>query len=258
MHDEKLIAGGLNARRPSGDEFVALMRAFRARVDASRQADSVAPLMEFVYENMAKGAALLADVPIACGSGCSHCCHSPWVDARPPEVIFAINSMSSEQRERAAEALAQTAGVRHGKSLMQRLESAAPCPLLEDHRCGIYDTRPVVCRSLVSTNAEICRRSYLEASGESFMSPGVWRTLGAAYFVALEGALLDAGLSATPRSLADCLEIALNDSSAEAKWLAGEDVFQDAPRASEARSFDVPSWAHLYRQAFGEAPPNCA
>ena len=255
MQGEQKIAGGLDARRPSGDEVVALMRAFRARVDVSRASGSVSPLMEFVYANMTKGAALLADMPIACASGCSHCCHSPWVDARPPEVIFATKWMSDEQRRRAAGALARSVGARHGKSLHERAEAAVACPLLQDHKCGIYDGRPVLCRSLVSTNAEICRRTYLEASGESFLSPATWRTLGAAYSVALEGALLDAGLASTSHSLADCLEIALQDSSAEAKWLAGQDVFQDAPRASETSNFDAPAWAYLYRQAFGGSPP---
>jgi hypothetical protein len=255
VQGEQKIAGGLNARRPSGDEFVALMRAFRGRVDECRRIGSVSPLMEYAYANMAKGAALLADMPIACASGCSHCCHSPWVDARPPEVIFATKWMSDEQRRRAAGALARSVGARHGKSLHERAEAAVACPLLQDHKCGIYDGRPVLCRSLVSTNAEICRRTYLEASGESFLSPATWRTLGAAYSVALEGALLDAGLASTSHSLADCLEIALQDSSAEAKWLAGQDVFQDAPRASETSNFDAPAWAYLYRQAFGGSPP---
>jgi hypothetical protein len=255
VQGEQKIAGGLDARRPSGDEFVALMRAFRGRVDECRRIGSVSPLMEYAYANMAKGAALLADVPIACGRGCSHCCHSPWVDARPPEVLFAAKSMSTEQRERAAGALKKSAGQRHGKSLQERARAVVACPLLDDDKCGIYGARPCVCRSLVSTDADICRRTYLEASGESFLSPGVWRTLGAAYSVAFEGALLHAGLAAVTRSLADCLEIALQDPSAEARWLAGQDVFRDAPRASETSNFDAPAWAYLYRQAFGGSPP---
>jgi hypothetical protein len=113
----------------------------------------------------------------------------------------------------------------------------------------------VVCRSLVSTNAEACRRAYLELSGESFSSPDMWRTLGAAYFVALEGAVMHARLVAIPRALGDSLELALADPGAEAKWLAGEDVFRDAPRASLASNFESRSWAYLYRQAFGEPVP---
>ncbi len=37
------------------------------------------------------------------------------------------------------------------------------CPLLgDDGRCGVYEGRPLACRSLLSLDADRCRRSFLE------------------------------------------------------------------------------------------------
>ena len=253
--DEARIARGIDARRPSGDEVVALMRTLAARLELSRQSGSVSALMEFVYSNLTSGAAHLSEVRVACGAGCSHCCHTPWIDASPAEVLFAVKSLGAEQRQRVALAVDSICERRAGKSFEESCAIIAPCPLLEDHRCGIYGERPIVCRSLVSADAMACRRVYLERSGESFPAPKVWRTLGAAYAVALEGAVLHAGLVATARGWAESLRCALGDPAAEARWLAGEDVFKDAPRTIARSNFEAPSWAYLYQQAFGERPP---
>jgi len=255
--DEKRIARGLDPRQASVGEVVALMRALEQRLRLSLRRRSVGPVMEFVYASMARGARLVADVPIACGRGCSHCCHS-WVDASPAEVLFAVRSMSAEQRLCAAGAVERACLETGGRSAQERARMVTPCPLLTDNVCTAYEARPIVCRSAVSADAEICRRSYLEHSGENIPVPAVWRRLGQGYAVALEGAILHAGLVPTAREWNESLKAALADPGAEARWLAGEDVFRDAPRASATGTFESPSWAVVYREAFGVLPPRLA
>lgn len=252
--EEKRVARGLDARQPAAPQVVALMRALDERVRLSLQRRSVGPLMEFVYANMTSGSRLVSDVAIACGRGCSHCCHS-WVDASPAEVLFAVRSMTGDQRRRAAQAVARACERTGGKPFDERAAMVVACPLLEANACSAYAARPIVCRAAASTDAQRCRRSYLELSGEGIPVPVVWRTLGQAYAVALEGAILHAGLVPTAREWNDSLRLALAQPDAESRWFAGEDVFRDAPRAAVTDAFANPSWAALYREAFGALPP---
>ena len=252
--DDKRIARGFDARQPAGGQIVALMRALDARLQLGLQRRSVSPLMEFVYSSIESGSRLIRDAPLACGRGCSHCCHS-WVDASPAEVLFAVKTMPPAQRQRSAEAVGATCERTSGQSFDQRSAMVTPCPMLVDHACSIYAARPIVCRSAASADAEACRRSYLDLSGEGIPVPTVWRSLGQAYAAALEGAILHAGLVPAAREWNESLRIALADSNAEARWLAGEDVFNGLPRASDEGTFHAPAWAEIYREAFGSLPP---
>lgn len=255
--DEKSVARGFDARQSAGGQIVALMRALDQKLQASLQRRSVSPLMEFVYANISAGARLVGDVPIACGRGCSHCCHS-WVDASPAEVLFAVKTMPADQRLRAAAAVDRMCQQTDGKPFEARSAMVTACPLLEDNMCSAYDARPIVCRSAVSADAGACKRAYLGLSGENIPVPTVWRTLGQGYAVALEGSILHAGLVPTAREWNESLRAALQDAGAEARWLAGEDVFRGLPRASTSGSFDSPARASLYREAFGGLPPDLA
>ena len=251
---QRRIARGLDARQDPAGQIVALMRALDEKLRSCVKRGSVSPLMEFVYSNLADGARLIGDVRIACGRGCSHCCHS-WVDASPAEVLFAVKSIGADRRSSVAEAVERMCGETGGKDFDARAAMVTPCPLLEDDRCTAYESRPIVCRSAVSADAEACRRAYRELDGGSIPVPAVWRTLGQAYAAALEGAMLHAGLVPAAREWNESLRIALKEPDAERRWLAGEDVFGGLPRANESSTFAAPAWAALYREAFGEPPP---
>jgi hypothetical protein len=252
--DEKSITRGFDARQPAAGQVVALMRALDGKLKQSIKRRSVGPLMEFVYSSITGANRLVGDVPIACGRGCSHCCHT-WVDASPAEVLFAVRSMSPGQRASAARSVEAICGRTGGQPFVERSRMVTACPLLKDDVCSIYTARPIVCRSAVSVDEGACRRSFLKLSGESIPIPTVWRTIGQGYAVALEGAILHSGLVPTEREWNESLKAALADPSAEARWLGGEDVFAGAPRAFEAGRPGAPSWAELYRQAFGSLPP---
>ena len=252
--DEKRIGLGFDARQDAGRQVIALMRLLGQKLQVSIQRRSVNPLMEFVYANLSSGSRLLGDVPIACGRGCSHCCHS-WVDAGPAEVLFAAKSMLADQRQRAMKSVDIACQATGGRSFDQRAAMVTPCPLLQDHACSAYEARPIVCRSAVSADADACRRAYLEMSGEGVPIPTLWRVLGQGYAVALEGAILNAGLVPTAREWNESLRLALTEPEAESRWLAGEDVFARLPRASTSGSFENAAWRDLYSEAFGGSPP---
>lgn len=248
--DQKRIARGLDVRKNDADDLAALMRVLHQLAQTSIEQRSVSPLMEFVWSNMTSGAKQIASVSTACASGCCHCCNV-WVEASAPEVFFAVKRMDTAKRAGALEAVEAACVQTVGVSFERRAGMLTPCPLLEGSLCSIYADRPLVCRTAVSTDAEICRRSLIHFSDEEIPVPLPWTSLRNCYRVALEGALFRAGLPHLSREWNESLRIALHDDGAEAKWLAGADVFAGVPMPEHTVTFAHPHWRALYDHAFG-------
>jgi hypothetical protein len=70
----------------------------------------------------------------------------------------------------------------------------------------------------------------------------------------LEGALIRAGLAHRYREWNESLRLALADSDAETRWLAGADVFAEMPSTGAPPTFNHPDWRTLYVNAFGSFP----
>ena len=251
------VTRGLNPARPiGGHDMAALMRLLGDKVLASVAHRSVDPLMEFVYSSMTEGSEFIAHLPVACGRGCSFCC-KVWVDTTPPEVLYTIKKMPPEQKERAREAVLRACAQTSGASFEDRLGKVnPPCPMLAgDGACSVYEDRPLACRTLVSTDVEACKRTFIDGSDEGFPGLQVWLTLRDSYARALEGALIHSGLAWQAREWNDSLRIGLAATDAEQRWLAGEDVFASAPMSPAPPTFDNPVWRSIYQQAFGAPPP---
>lgn len=248
---------GLNPARPIGaHDLAALMRLLGEKTQASIERRSVDPLMEFVYSGMTEGSTFIAHIPVACRKGCSFCC-KVWVDTTPPEVLYTVKSMPPEQKARAIEAVERACAQTSGASFEDRLGKVnPPCPMLgADGACTVYDDRPLACRTLVSTDVEACKRTFLDGSDEGFPGLKVWLTLRDSYASALEGALIHSGLAHQAREWNDSLNIALKAADAEERWLGGADVFAAAPASPAPATFDHPLWRSIYQQAFGVPPP---
>jgi hypothetical protein len=82
----------------------------------------------------------------------------------------------------------------------------------------------------------------------------MWTGLRQGYSVALEGALIRAGLAHRYREWNESLRLALIDPASESRWLAGADVFDSAPNTNAPPTFNHPDWRTLYVQAFGTPP----
>jgi len=103
---------------------------------------------------------------IPCGRGCSSCC-TLTVNATFPEAVAAASELSAVQEHaltRHVERLRQLcsrAGDMKSYLRLHRTE-AGLCPLIaEDGSCGIYNNRPLSCRSLLSTKeSHWCRTDF--------------------------------------------------------------------------------------------------
>lgn len=253
--DEARIARGLNGLAPNADQLVSLMRVLRDRTRLSVELQSIDPLMTFVYENLSSGIEGVAHVPIACGRGCAFCCMNTWIEVTAPEVFFTVKNLPLERLAGVRQAVLRACGQTEGKTLNERVRTVVPCPLLDEGACSVYPIRPVACRLAVSANADICRRAFIEHSGETIPVPAPWGPLRQGYRVALEGALLNAGLDWNMTEWNSALRSALETPAGEAAWLNGARMFPELQRVARPTVFAAPSWAGLYKEAFGEPPP---
>jgi uncharacterized protein len=154
-----------------------------------------------------------------CHAGCSHCCSLP-VQALPAEV-FAV-AQAVQQREAAER-----------QQLLQRLQQHAqrtangthidrtlPCPFLQQQRCSIYAVRPAVCRKAHSLDVRACEQHAAQIPQDLDL---VLRA--EALTAGVTEAYQAHALPSRGHAFAPAVWLALQDDSAQPRWLAGEAVF---------------------------------
>jgi Fe-S-cluster containining protein len=247
--DSKLLMDGLDPINPDRDQLTALMRLLHEQLCTSRAEGSVNSMMAFLYENMGLSTRRLRQVPIACLKGCSHCCHT-WVSASAPEVLFVRNTISPKSRERVRESILQAHRATGGKSPDERFRMATACPLLNERLCSVYAHRPIVCRTAVSLDANVCERSYVHFSGEAIPSPAWYSTVREGYDVALSGAIRREGLAYASYEFNAALKVVFENSDAERQWLSGEDIFSGLAQNQREDPFQSGAYRQIYESAF--------
>ena len=196
-------------------------------------------------------AARAPGVSIACRSGCAYCCYS-YVGVTAPEVFRLAHAV----RRARSEAL-RVEGVRarglalRGLSPAERPGRKLPCPLLVGDLCGVYHERPMVCRQATSLSLEACIDEFENAGKyQDIPVSSLHLSYASNVHVAFLGALAAAGYPMDAYELSAALDVALSDSSAERRWLAGEHVFADLP-AVVRPSGDVETVAQKIANAIG-------
>ncbi len=245
--DEMAVDKGLNLTARDPRQLASLIRVLHEQVCDSVVAGSVSPLMTFLYENHSKTLKGISHIRLACQRGCSHCCHG-WVSATAPEVFHVVNGLVPARLPTLREKIWTANTHTEDKSPEAREGIVWPCPLLEDHACSVYETRPVMCRSAVSMDAQICARSCLENSGENIPTPPVYFALSDGYTVALACALKKAGLQHRAFEYNGALKAAIGATDAEAQWLSGHTVFHSVIQDDDL--LDDPWVRNLYAQVF--------
>lgn len=175
--------------------------------------------------------------PLACEAGCNYCC-SVQVQVLAPEVLYLAGYLKRTRRQEELAALS-AALADFGdqvKDLTPDRRSAmkAPCPLLVDGLCSVYEARPIACRSANSTDAQRC-----QAVLDPDSSVGAVETYSHQVTVcrqatkALAAGMRDTGLAIAVLELTSALGVAIKHQNAFAAWHRGEPVFEVA-RAQEA------------------------
>jgi Fe-S-cluster containining protein len=95
--------------------------------------------------------------PTSCGDGCDFCCHQ-IIGATPLELLVILDYLRAQAvnipllQERAS-ALADAA---RDLGPAARYARGQPCVFLVDHRCSIYEVRPLTCRGMNALDRTVC------------------------------------------------------------------------------------------------------
>lgn len=246
---ETAIDRGIDIDEMDQGLMIALIQRTIEHVERSRRSGRVDDLMSFIYRAMDKSSSRLADVPTACSKGCWYCC-SIWVAAKAPEVFYFAKTMPGEQKNGYTQRLAATMNTVRGLSFDDRGDMVTPCPALVDNLCSNYRSRPNVCRTAVSADADICKRSYIDVSGEAIPTPMAHTTVRGIFATALDVALRQSGLAYASREFNSAMEMAINEPDLERRWLSGEDVFSAIPPDPDSAG-DIDAVEFLREMAFG-------
>lgn len=159
---------------------------------------------------------------VACARGCSHCC-TTYVSATIPEVLRLARAVRANA-PRAARAVSVGDEARQVPQI-ERETQRIVCPMLEDHACAEYASRPVVCRYVLSKSLEACVRIFTQGSTEKLPYADGATGIRSTVVVMMKAALHLAGLPSQHVELSHALSVALSTADAEARWLKGEPIF---------------------------------
>jgi Fe-S-cluster containining protein len=199
---------------------------------------------EVVDESIALGDAVQERNPtsasaLACKRGCNHCCHVP-VGTSAPMVLRIAAAMRRDLDETELEAaLARVVSLdekTHGLPWSPSQRPPLPCALLVDGACSIYSVRPFVCRAWNSVDVEACRR-FVHEEAVQLRYDSFQRAAFAGVEKGMTAALREHGLDTADLELTAAIRVALENTDACERWLAGDPVFAgcEAKRVPEPR-----------------------
>lgn len=247
QRDKRDLVRGIRPASQDPAPVMAVARLLHAEFEEAKLTGSVDAAMTLFQSVIATTLDEVSDVPVACGKGCSHCCHI-WVSATAPEVLH-IAQLLKERDGAVIERVRTAHGQTKDYNFDTRDEHPTPCPLLEQDLCSIYESRPMTCRLAASADASICARTYHNISSEDVPTPMVYLFGRNSFAVAMAAGLRKASLPHHAYELNAALTRALNTPDAERRWLAGEDIFSDVPRdPGDALAHPQAQW--LYEHTF--------
>ncbi len=163
---------------------------------------------------------------IACRKGCAWCCYGTVMVTAPEAFRLARAVKGDKARfiERAQATANLTVAERFGRKL--------PCPLLKDGLCSAYAERPLSCRRVTSFAVEPCLEEFEGKAGDILM-PKQALTHAANAQIPMLAALKAAGRTVQLYELSAAVGAVLARDDAEARWLAGEDIFSGVTAREE-------------------------
>ncbi len=159
---------------------------------------------------------------LGCAKGCTYCC-SAIVTCSAPEIFRVVEFLRANASMPTAP-IQQEAARRQSLTADQSLAQRSPCPMLVGGACGVYQARPIACRALFSTSSESCRLAMEADIGQpQIVVPAM--TKGEIARTLLLAAVSAAGLPDRGIELSAGVAAVLDLPDAQARWLAGEDIF---------------------------------
>lgn len=244
----KMLARGL-PEAVTNDDALAIVLVLHEGLSDSGTATPVSRLAETAELLLDKSMTRdLKGLAYACRKGCGWCC---WqrVTCTVPEIFRVAQWMRANAGRPGVPALATIAAAEAAavSDAAPVLPGAAgvgaerrPCALLLDNACSVHPGRPISCRAVLSMSAEACRKAMVDPATADPV-PLVVGAMDTAEAVRtlMCAAIAAKGLSDDGYDLQQALTVVLPDATAEARWLAGEDILAgvtkgDRPPAARA------------------------
>lgn len=164
-----------------------------------------------------------------CASGCAFCC-CQMVLSTPLEIFgiarHILDAKPAIEIVKLKERLAKRAPL--PLDVQSRHGADKPCALLEDNRCSVYEHRPSLCRTMLSTSRSACETSLnTREQRVPFIAEPV--IISFLMQLGIDYALIRLrGLSTEKVELSRALSIALDHfESAFQTWIDGKEAFPD-------------------------------
>lgn len=174
----------------------------------------------------------LSEFEPACEAGCFWCCYQR-VTTTPAEILRIVDylqeTLSSTELNQLQQAIVAADQQTRGTTPAERLQARQLCPLLVDGRCMVYYVRPLPCRGYTSSNVAACQQR-VENPSVHVSVPGdpVRYLMSLGVLNGLSQGIQSLGLDGEMVELIAALRIALETPEALARWLQGEEIFEQA------------------------------
>jgi Fe-S-cluster containining protein len=245
--DEKLLISGIDLSGNVRQSAMSMARLLNSKIETAKGSGDIDEFVGLLYSKINSIIKKLNDIPVACGKGCSHCCHV-FVTASTPEIIYIskiVRRLGEDVIAKVRTAYIETKNY----DFDARLQQSRACPLLEGDFCSVYESRPKACRTEASMDASICAASYINLTDDIILKPAIYMKGRAIFEIALAMALRHAQLPLHAYEFNAGLAIALERTDAEKAWLSGEDVLAGARRDPED-TFEAPGVNEMYGETF--------
>ncbi len=179
-----------------------------------------------VYENTARKYGYKGEKgPVHCKKGCGYCCHTR-VTATAIELFMLARGIRERWNDAADPLKARFRAVEVQTRTMpkeQWVPIRIPCAFLAEGSCSVYESRPLTCRTYASTSLPACI-DWFNGVPVEVPHPDRNQLLRVFILAAMKAAMAVTGLEIVGFEMAHGLEVAMAP-DAEARWLAGENVF---------------------------------
>jgi len=165
---------------------------------------------------------------IDCHAGCSHCCYQNVEVSIPEAILVSLQVANPEDPRRAT--ILETADFVAKLDPQARTSCGRPCPLLVDHKCSVYENRPLLCRATLSPSERGCREA-LQGIVDNFQVYTLPQFVALSDKDGLRGICKDLGLQHDNVDLVQTVAAILRDPSKVVRWAEGEAVFDGLAQA---------------------------
>jgi len=188
-----------------------------------------------------------------CKVGCHWCCFVR-VTIPPHEALAlqgAIEAMPEEQRTRTRQRLSALSKEIADTPAESLIRLRRLCPLNEEGKCTVYDSRPLVCRTTHSYSVFVCREYAEKGNVYPGRVNGIVMEFGRAVALANVAAMKHFGLDSRSYDLASIVTAMADDGKLASAFLAGDASKLDPLFRGDAAALVEQD---LMRMAEGELP----